>query len=379
MWETSIWLPWIRASRHDCLRRSARIAGGGSAVIWTVNPKTGGLAGPMLTDLPSEALALYAGHYYKSDPWMTRFALMDRNTVVRGSSLIDDSQLARSAYYNEFGSRFDTFHVIGAVLPLAADPALAFGAVAVLRPRNQGSFDDREISHLTRLLPHMRRSFQLSAQIGDAASAIRDAALDGMLEALGFAAVVLDSHGRVLRANRAAERLDIAGVGLSLRGRAPDQSVVAALPNETRRLREAVWDAAHGGPGRALRLTLRPDGALLAIVCPVPRRLATLPGLPRELALLIMRPLLGAAADEVNRVATRFFHFTAGEAAVASALAAGLSPKEIAEGRGVRVSTVRTLLQRAQHKADARDLRDLVRSLTALQAGAAIAAGNDDT
>lgn len=75
-----------------------------------------------------------------------------------------------------------------------------------------------------------------------------------------------------------------------------------------------------------------------------------------------------AGADALERLGVRLFGFTPAEATAAAALCAGASPKEIAEIRGVRVSTVRTLLQRAQEKAGAASLRDLVGVLAALRA-----------
>lgn len=144
--------------------------------------------------------------------------------------------------------------------------------------------------------------------------------------------------------------------------------MAAAHPPETRRLREAVADAARGGAGGALRLSPRSDGALLAVVAPLPRSLADLAGSPHGLVLLTLRPLGGRGTDEVHRLGMRVLGFTAAEAEVAAALASGMSPGQIAEARNTRISTIRTLLARAQDKAGARNLHNLIRVLTALQA-----------
>lgn len=208
---------------------------------------------------------------------------------------------------------------------------------------------------------------QLRAQVAATAVTACTATLQGVMKALGTATAVLDGYGRVLHANAGAERLDRARVGLRLR-REIDHGVAAAHPSETRRLREAVADAARGGSGDALRLALYPSGALLAVVAPLPRSLAVLAGLPYGLVLLTMRPLGWGGNDDMCRLGMRILGFTAAEAEVAAALATGMSPGEITEARNTRISTIRTLLVRALDKAGARNLRDLVGVLTALQA-----------
>ena len=76
-----------------------------------------------------------------------------------------------------------------------------------------------------------------------------------------------------------------------------------------------------------------------------------------------------AQCIETTRFSDRhFWHGGYDKADAAAALTAGLSPGRIADARRVRVSTVRTLLQRAQEKAGAGTLRDLVGTLAALRA-----------
>lgn len=346
----------------------ARLAGAGSASLWSVDPRTGGVADRMLTDAPAEMASLYAGHYHKLDPWLARSHLMEWNTVVHGAGLIGDADLARGAFYNEFGARFGLFHVMGALLPLGPDPARPFGAVVVQRPRKPGAFGGEEAGRFARLLPHVRRALQLRAQVAGSAAAAQASALDGVLQALGVAAVVLDGHGRVLCSNAAAERLDAAGTGLALRGGGADRAMEAPAPGQTRRLHAAIADAARGGPGEALRLHSPSGDALLAVVSPLPRGSADPAGPPWGRVLLVLRPLGRAGGEALERLGIRLFGLTPAEAGAAAALCAGMSPKEIAEARGVRVSTVRTLLQRAQDKVGVCNLRDLVATFAALRA-----------
>ena len=345
----------------------ARFVGGAYVALWRSEPLSGSVADRMLTDMPADAGALYAAHYYKLDPWRAPILRAPPNTVVHGAQLIEDAALARSAYHNEFGARFDTFHMISTVLPLSPDPTQPIGAFSVFRSRASGAFGGEQANRFARLLPHVRRALQLRAQVANVGAATRAAVLDAMLEGLGVAAAVLDGHGRVLHANAAAERLDAARTGLALRGGAPGRTIAAATADETRRLHAAVAAAAQGGAGGALRLRLRSGAALFAVVSPLPSILATPERAGQGWALLVLRPLDHPPADALQRLGIELFGFTPAEAEAAAALCGGLSPSGIAAARQVRVSTVRTLLQRAQDKADAKCLRGLVATLAALR------------
>ena len=342
----------------------ARLVNGTSAVLWTVDA-TGAVADRMLTTLPAEAVDLYAGHYHAHDPWAPTIWQKPSGIAVRGSDLIDDAALERSAYYNEFGKQLGTFHVAGAMLPLGRSAGQTVGLVSVLRPRGGCGFDSDEIGRLNRLLPHIRRALQLRAQVSDVAVAVEAASAHAVLEAFGTVAAVLDGHGRVLLANAMADQLDGGGVGLSLR-RPADGTIGVRVPAETKRLHAAVADAAQGGPGGALLLHLLP-GAVLAMVSPLPASLRERIGQERRRALLLLRPLYDEGGDLKLRRRLAMFRLTPAETEVAAALCGGATPQEIARARQVRVSTVRTLLQRAQDKLDAANLRDLVRLCTLLR------------
>jgi DNA-binding CsgD family transcriptional regulator len=341
----------------------ARLVGGAAAALWTLDAR-GAITDRMLTTLPAEAADRYAAHYHAHDPWLAKIWQTPPDAVIRGSSLIDDASLARSQYYNEFGKQLDTFHLVGAMLPLGPASGQTVGMLSVLRPRDASGFDGDEVARLAQLLPHVRRALQLRAQVADVASAVAAASAHAVLEAFGTAAAVMDGHGRVLLANAMADRLDARGAGLTLRGGA-DRTICVTAPAETRRLHAAIADAARGGPGGALLLHLT-TGPVLATVSPLSPSLGDQMGQARWRALLLLRPLQEENSDGRPPRQMALFGLTPAEMEVTAALCAGLTPREIAQARQVRVSTVRTLLQRAQEKLDAGNLRDLVRVCTLL-------------
>lgn len=343
----------------------ARLIGGTSAVLWTLDTRRGGVADRMLTNVPNEAMALYAAHYHAHDPWVAQIRHTPADAVIRGSSLVDDATLARSVYYNEFGQQVGTFHVAGAMLPLGRAAEQAVGMLAVHRSRGLDGFAGDELEHLARLLPHVRGALQLRSQITEAAVAAESVAAGAVLEAFDTAAAVLDGHGRVLLANAKAEGMDLAGSGFRLR-RMPDQAVAVRSSGETRRLHAAVADAADSGAGGVLLLQVE-AGAVLAMVSPLPPSLCDRVRQPRGRVLLLLRPLHESGEAVLRRRGLALFGLTPAEVAVVAALCSGLSPQEIADARRVRISTVRTLLQRAQGKLGAGNLREVVRLVTLLR------------
>ncbi|MCR0984719.1 helix-turn-helix transcriptional regulator [Roseomonas populi] len=344
----------------------ARAVGGASAALWMVDPRTGNPASDVLTNLPREGAALYSQHYHRLDPWMAHNSRMAWNEVTHGSELIPDAELARSEYYNDFGRHMETFHVVGTRLMLGTDPTAAFGALAVLRPKDKEAFAAAEAARLQRLLPHLRRAWQVSMQLaspgGPAASLNWDLGVAAVLAGIRTAAVVTDGYGRVRLTNPAAERLDTAGA-LILRGAPPDRVLRLEREEDTQRLLVAIADAARGGPGLECLLPLGAAGPCRITVSPL---LQKLPGCVGWTLVLITPEALASDEATLQR-AQRLFGFTRTEAEVALALATGQSPGEIAEARGVRISTIRSQLVSAQDKAGASDLRALAIRLTLLR------------
>ena len=329
--------------------RLRSLVGGTSAVLWTLDLQRGGIADRMLTNVAPEHLAEYATNFHAHDPWVPRLAAIEPNVVVRGSSVIDDATLARSFYYNEFGHKAGTFHVAGATLHLG-DGARTLGMFAIHRVRTQPEFTARELDLLTRLLPHVRRALQVRAHCAQ----MSQAAADALLQAYPLAAVVLDGHGRVTMANNRAEALDAAQIGFALRRR-PDGLVSAGRPAENKALRALLADAVTGGAGGGLRLTLE-RGTAFALVSPLPAPFST-SGSTWGLALLSVRPFYRSGITTLPGRTRDAFALTDAESAVLARLCDGRSPKQIADDRGVQVSTVRTLLGRAQAKLGVSNLR----------------------
>lgn len=344
----------------------SRLLSAGTGAVWAFDGQTGALAGPLHCNFAPENMALYAEHWYAYDPWTLPLAQQGIESVVRGGQLIEDSKLLRHPFYAEYGVNTGHFHVMGAIL-LRSGQSNRVGCIAVQRPFELGAFSDAEYSLLERLVPHAQRAQQLDARLrSDLAPLLAGrAALDG----LPTAAIALRGTGVVVHANAAAERLDRETGVVLLRRPGEDRRIAAHRSADTAWLRDAIADAAQGGAGGAKRLRGKGEDIYAAVVTPLPRRLADqgelgcLPGM----ALLTLKQIEPLTLDRhLEEMCIKLFGFTRAEAQAAVLLAAGTSPEDIAETRDVRISTVRTLLNRAMDKSGAQNLRRLATMLTLL-------------
>lgn len=344
----------------------AKMLNAGTAALWSLDTRTGALAGRILNNFAPENMSAYAQHWHAYDPWTLPLVRSGYEGVIRGGELIEDKALLRHPFYAEYGVKTGHFHVMGSVLqPSGRTPHV--GAIAVQRPHHLGAFADQEFALLQRLLPHARRALQLDARVH--AELLPLMAGRAALDAMETAAIVLDGHGTVLHANAAAETMDRTMHVIRLRKLGEDSRVSATRSEDTLWLRQAIADAARGGDGGARRLPGVGSQIYAAIVTPLPKRLADrgesgwLPGM----ALLVLRLIEPLTADKrLEDLCIRLFAFTPAEARTARLLVTGMSPEEIAEARDVRISTVRTLLTRGMDKSGAQNLRHFAIMLASL-------------
>lgn len=328
-----------------------RLHGGTSGSLMTFDHR-GEAPDPLaMLGFSDKAFDLYAEHYHRVDLWADLGRQNPQLRGVLGQSLVPEAVFERSEVWNDFSRHHvGAFHLLGAVFELGG------GRTAVLglhRPRDADPFEEEDRRQIERVLPHLRRALQLRARLADETA--RLSLGTAALEALTLGVVVTDRGGVVLLANPAAEALAQASGALSLG--AQGRPLAAAHPPETRRLLALVGETAAGGPGGALLLS-RPFGvaAVAASVAPLPRRLRD--GLPLGAALLVLRDLGGAPPD-LAATLTGLFGLTPAEAGLARALLAGRRPEEIADARGVKLTTVRSQLSQVLHKTGARRQSEL--------------------
>lgn len=330
--DTAGWKPLVEA-----LLATFRGEGGGLNIA---NPTTGKSLQSLDYGIPNNRHAQYYGQVYRHDPRIPAMAAMPVGTAFSDSALLDSTAIDRHPFYAwqaEFGYRHTLF------LKLLHDPQ-HLGAIAITRRIEVGAPSDAELALARRIAPALAHAADVSRRFASL-EAIRQG-LEAALAANARAFALLDRFGAVAHANAAfrvvLQRRD--GLG-TVRGH-----LSALHPRSTAPFQQALGRALNGDAGTALAV----------------QRFA--PGLPYRLVLEPLRPAAaeqsgfawgsagcallflddpddaaaGARADALQQI----HGLTPAEAAVAEAIAQGLSPEEFAEQTGTRISTVRTHLKR---------------------------------
>lgn len=225
------------------------------------------------------------------------------------------------------------------------------GALALHRRAGAGPFPDQSVRVLESLLPHLSRAMEIRDRLANGGDRARLA--ERALDRLALGVIELDGEARVILANRAAEQILDAKDGLRL-----DQGRLEADPGEAgRRLRAAVAAASRGRLTGGMFQITRPSG-----LSPYSITVSNSPDVSDAAQGHVMALIDDgerAAAEAPARLA-RLFGLTAAEAKLAAALCDGLCLKDIAEARGVKMTTVRTQAQRVLDKAGVSRQAELV-------------------
>jgi DNA-binding CsgD family transcriptional regulator len=172
-----------------------------------------------------------------------------------------------------------------------------------------------------------------------------------VIDAVDIGLMLVARDGRMRMANRAALR----HCGPGRPCRLADGMVHPSDAAEDVAFRHAISEAAHG---RRSLLTLGPRQSLTPIAF-VPAARGREPAESSD-ALLVFGKHEVCAPLSVHFFA-REHGVTSAESAVLAALCNGASPRQIADERGIALSTVRTQIQNIRQKTGARNINDLLR------------------
>jgi DNA-binding CsgD family transcriptional regulator len=278
-------------------------------------------------------------------------------TFILREAVQSDADFRRSAMYNDIIRPQGLWHWGFSTVAKEGEFAAIFG---ILRGETSGTFDDQERALLARLLPHFQRAAQISLRLGVLDKG-RDIFTVELLETLSVGVAIVDTHRRLLYANRIAEKVLRTGAGLRVsQGRLNPQ-----VTDDARAFDVSVFNAAHGQAGNGtgsdgLVHLRRADGATLPVLI-VPLRASGLgPSLP-SVAVIFADPQTGTITPW--RVLARRWSLTPAEARLLSALAAGQDIASYAAAAVIGVGTARTHLKQIFEKTGYRRQVDLVRAV----------------
>jgi DNA-binding CsgD family transcriptional regulator len=212
-------------------------------------------------------------------------------------------------------------------------------------------------------MPHLARSLRMHGQFAQLNAEAQS--LLECLDRLARGVVLLNRHGQVLRANRAAEHMAAQRDGLYL----SSGTLKTSLAGESAALQKMIHDAARTASGNGLSsggtaIISRPSGRRPWVAVVSPHRTASEDGLA---AVLLIDP--EEQPEPCVAVVSRLFGFTQSETRLALLLARGVRLEDAAVQLRITMNTARTHTRRMLDKANVRRQTDLVLLLNKLPTG----------
>ncbi len=282
---------------------------------------------------PQEARE-YVDRFMKIDP----FVNLPEGRVVSSYEYIASMGLDRTAAYRDWLYRIDGSHILGVDLRISG----GFEArLRLSRSVGGGPFSTRECNRVETILPHLRQTLELFQKLATVRS--EHSVLVDAVEQFSVGTVLLDHGLNVIRVNEVAAAILAEADGIRLVGK----SVIIDGASQSKKFGELAKAAVTGKPGEhcAVMVIERPSGrrelALMMKPVALPDFMHT--GHAPAVAIFLTDP--GRQRMVEPEVIRKMFSFTPTEAAVAAALANGLSVADTAVMLGIAKTTVRAHLR----------------------------------
>jgi DNA-binding CsgD family transcriptional regulator len=297
----------------------------------------------------------YFSHYHALDHYRPILEVLPAGRWLWISECLPETVLRRDEWYNDYLLRAGIDDALSARLCESASHVVVFG---VSHGNDRAPFTAAGTAALQELLEPLAKAARLHTELGslgwEPAIALR------ALDQLAAAVIVADSDGRVIQANRAAERVLQRGDGLTVR----DGKLGALHVFDSERFDASIAAAAaEQKTGAAIgRMRIRRhDGhpPYMLTVAPLGADLALY---GRSLALIVFGDPDEKTPSE--RELAEFFRLSPAESRLAVALLAGKKLVEIAGDFGVQITTLRTQLSSILRKTGVTRQVDLIRLLS---------------
>ena len=338
----------------------ASLFGSGQAGLFQYDTRTRTLRGVVLVGIEPiyrETYAPIASQPEMDALWAAAVALSaDGSPVIERYA--DDPGLSRTSFYHEWlrPQRIDRAIEVSALVP-----PCRLAMMAVARAAGAVEFDSDDIHAMRTLQPHLTRALQVRQRL-EGADHEQRRMLDA-LDRIEHGVLLVDAHARVRHTNRTAEALLQRGDGLVAR----NDTLHCAQAADSSALRRLIGAAATGTIGAEGALAVRRSTGqpLSVLVAPLRPDDSRSDG-PLAGAIVIVIDPGRSPADGAAELVRRY-GLTPAEARTALALLDGGGLSGMAERLSVRLSTVRTLLQRVFAKTGTHRQAELVRLITTRQ------------
>ncbi|MBL1262683.1 helix-turn-helix transcriptional regulator [Methylomicrobium sp. RS1] len=321
-----------------------------------------------LTHADADAWADYASYYRQHDIWMLetkKQGLMRPGAIIHSDRLVERRAFRQSEIYRDLlkpklGGAEVNMGLVMLDEPLQDQSPPLF--LSLYKSAFDETFTAQDEGLIRHLLPHLQRALRIRWKL------IREREMrqlrEQALEQVAVAIVLLDAAGRLLFANRQAERLlSQGGNPTVIRGYLGGLDAY-----ENNAIKQALRQARQG-IGSTLRLNnTQAIGTRVATFSPVTAPFSEQLGTPARIIVMITEPDTPAFDD--LRAFSKLYQLTPAETRVLKHLLQHRSPQEIADTLHVSIKTVRTQLSALFAKTQTDNQRELVQfSLSHLFAG----------
>lgn len=199
--------------------------------------------------VPDDFMQLWATRYHQEDVWGQRAAaqgLLREGNIVVSDELIPLDELSRTPVY-EVLSRFDMVHAMGSIIMGKASD-VPWSTCALYRGAGEGPFTRRHRDRLSLLSSHLSRSLGVMSRLRNAE--LKVASTLGALDRLSVAVLLFGARGRLVFANRAAQRILGEQDGLRVRHLTGSTGLGEIVAGDR---------AAHAELGKAIMRAVAPD------------------------------------------------------------------------------------------------------------------------
>ncbi|MDW6023101.1 helix-turn-helix transcriptional regulator [Mesorhizobium sp. BAC0120] len=336
-------------SWQDFLGKLSRtLPGGGSTLFFhDANRRKGAFS--LSGGIEPSALDAYASYFSSINPWMTKAAVRPVGRGVVAEQMLPRAEFVRTEYYNDFARKNGMESAVG--VTIIRDRGVSF-MLSTVTSRADPDSNMAEAERLTRLAPHLRRTFEYYSRAPHDRT-VTDVA-EAALSVLDIGLLMLGDGGRVRTMTPAAARMMEEGVGLSVSAtgklrssKAAVDEVITAMTDRTLE-RPHVSDVVAAGSRGPVRLTFIRVGKDKAA--------AFFEG-PTVLVLIDPAHPPRSNAQAVGPA----FDLTAAEHRIFAGIAAGQTLREIADNAGISYQTARVQLRRVFTKTGVNRQADLVR------------------
>lgn len=281
--------------------------------------------------------------------------------IFRGSELITDQDIKKTAMFNEVLKPAEAGYIVGFDLEQTATKAAVF---SVHRPIKGPDFTRQDKTYIAALAPHIQRAFFLHERyitVQHTQLSVQEA-----LHQSQTAVILLDDRAKILFINNKAENILQQDDGLSCHGKeihcseASDTTTLDALAQ--RSIITAKKKGIH--PGGAMRVH-RPSGKkhFQLVVSPLNLRSGHTQLAPEAAACIFLHD----PEEEVllpETILHELYQFTTAETRLVRLLFSGKTLDEICRIQGVKISTLRTQIRSIFEKTHTNTQSDLLRVLS---------------